>query len=139
MNLEPHMEKDQLIDKTPHLNEPKVLLVEDDPVTRWLVRLALKGECVLSTASDAGKAISTYMAQQPDMVLLDIGLPDRNGKDLLKRLMRIDPGAYVVMFSSQDTHENIIETVQKGAKGFISKPFSKQDILKHVNECPLAH
>lgn len=127
------------VDKTPHLNDPKVLLIEDDPVTRWMVRLALKGECTLATAQDAGKAIRIYQAYQPDLVLLDIGLPDRNGKDLLSRLMLIDPGAYIVMFSSLGSRENIAETVQKGAKGFIAKPFRKKEIMAHLHVCPVVH
>jgi len=53
--------------------------------------------------------------------------------------MRIDPVAYIVMFSSQDSPENIVETVQKGAKGFISKPFTKEEILKHVSSCPVMY
>lgn len=135
MELGPFFDEDS--DKTLQLSDPRVLLIEDDPVTRWMVRLALKGSCVLSTAPDAGKAISAYHACQPDLVLLDIGLPGRDGKDLLSHLMRMDPGAYVVMFSSQDTAENLVETVQKGAKGFITKPFHREDILKHVSSCPL--
>lgn len=128
-------EKDEAL----HINDPKVLLVEDDPITRWLVRVALKGECMLATAPDAGKAISSYHAHQPDMVLLDIGLPGRDGKDLLDRLMLIDPGAYIVMFSSESSPENIAETVEKGAKGFIAKPFTKEEILEHISACPIGH
>ncbi len=126
-----------LEDRALHLNDPKVLLVEDDPVTRWLVRVALKGECVLLTAPDAGKAINSYHTHKPDMVLLDIGLPDCDGKELLTRLIHMDPGAYVVMFSSQDEPQNIFETIQNGAKGFIVKPFSKDAILEHVEICPM--
>ena len=120
-------------------NAPKVLLVEDDPITRWLVRVALKGECILTTAPEADKAMQSYRAYKPDMVLLDIGLPGRDGKELLDALMQIDPRAYIIMFSSQDSPENIVETVQKGAKGFISKPFSKTEILKHISTCPVRH
>ena len=125
-------------DETLHLNDPKVLLIEDDPVTRWMVRVALKGECVLMTAPDAGKAISSYHAYKPDMVLLDIGLPDRDGIDLLTRLLRIDPGAHIIMFSSQSSPEIVVETLNKGAKGFIAKPFTRDNILKHVSACPHA-
>ncbi len=124
------------LDKTPRLGDPKVLLIEDDPVTRWMVRLALKSECVLATAQDAGKAVSLYLSYRPDMVLLDIGLPGRDGKELLVRLMKIDPGAYVVMFSSQDTAQNVVETIQNGARGFISKPFSRNKLMEYVHACP---
>ncbi len=122
-----------------HINSPRVLLVEDDPVTRWLVRVALKGTCVLMTAPDAGMAISSYHSYKPDLVLLDIGLPDCDGKELLSRLMRIDPGAYIVMFSSQNAAETIAETIEEGAKGYITKPFTNDAILQYVRTCPLGH
>jgi two-component system chemotaxis response regulator CheY len=119
-----------------HLGDHKVLLVEDDPVTRWMVRLALKGECLLATACDAGKAISSYLAYKPDMVLLDINLPDRNGKDLIQYLLRIDPGAHIIMFSSQNTPEAVEDSLRQGAKGFIAKPFNRDELLRYIARCP---
>lgn len=114
----------------------KVLLVEDDPVTRWMVRTALKDECFLATAQNAGKALAAYQTYKPDMVLLDINLPDRDGKEVMARIMKSDPGAYIVMFSSHDTLENITGAISNGARGFIAKPFSRDKILQYVRECP---
>ena len=116
---------------------PKVLLVEDDPVTRWMVRLALKEECMLYTASNAKDAIESFNAHNPDMVLLDIGLPGLNGKNLLKRFLCVDPDAFVIMFTSQNGREIVLESIRSGASGFISKPFEKSDILEYLTECPV--
>ncbi|HOO82434.1 MAG TPA: response regulator [Alphaproteobacteria bacterium] len=74
----------------------RVLLVEDDPVTRWMVRSALKKECEFVTAQSANNAFGLYASYQPDVVFLDIDLPDGNGHDVLKWIMRNDPGACVV-------------------------------------------
>lgn len=113
-------------------DQPKVLLVEDDPVSRWLVRSALKDECRFASASTANKAFSMYAAFQPDIVFLDINLPDNNGYHVLEWIMRNDPGACVVMLSSQDELDNVATALQDGAAGFISKPFLKDNLLHYV-------
>ena len=118
------------------LNEPKVLLIEDDMITRWMVRVAVKGSCLLATAANARRAIRSYYTYQPDLVLLDIDLAGHNGKDLLRRIMRINPHAHVVMFSAFASPENISESLENGAKGFITKPFTKDDLLKYITSCP---
>ncbi|MGH1375969.1 MAG: response regulator [Alphaproteobacteria bacterium] len=124
----------------PHVNDTKidaehtkVLLVEDDPVTRWLVRNALKGSCDFATASTANKAFSLYSIHQPDVVFLDINLPDKNGYEVLEWIMRNDPGANVVMFSGQSHMDNIMEALEIGARGFIGKPFIKEQFLDYIH------
>lgn len=110
----------------------KVLLVEDDPVTRWMVRNALKHECEFVTAPTASKAFGMYASYQPDVVFLDINLPDGSGYSVLEWIMRNDPGACVVMFSSNDNLDNISGALEDGASGFIAKPFLKEQLLHYV-------
>jgi two-component system chemotaxis response regulator CheY len=112
--------------------QPKVLLVEDDPVSRWLVRSTLKNLCQFASAPSANKAFSMYASFKPDIVFLDINLPDNNGYNVLEWIMRNDPGACVVMLSSQDQLDNVAMALQDGAAGFISKPFLKDNLLHYV-------
>lgn len=112
----------------------KVLLVEDDAVIRWMVQKALEGECEISSADTANKAFTLYTAQNPDIVLLDIGLPDNNGKAVLEWIMRNDPAACVVMLSGRGNIDNIAGCMETGAKGFISKPFVKQDLMHYIRK-----
>ena len=114
-------------------NLTRVLLVEDDPVTRWMVRNTLKNECEFATAPCANKAFSMYAAFNPEIVFLDINLPDNNGYNVLQWIMRNDPGAYVVMFSSQSNLDNILEALEKGASGFIAKPFLQETLMNYVH------
>ncbi|MBU6234397.1 MAG: response regulator [Alphaproteobacteria bacterium] len=126
-------------DKSDHLSQIdscKVLLVEDDPVTRWMVKMALKDECRLTVAHDASKAMTVYKSMRPDMVLLDINLPGSNGQEVMSNIMKADPGAYIVMFSSQDSVETIANTLSAGARGFIAKPFCKERLIEAVHNCP---
>ena len=112
----------------------KVLLIEDDPVTRWMVRNALKHECHFATATSTNTAFSMYNSYQPDVVFLDINLPDGNGYTVLEWIMRNDPGACVVMFSSNDNLDNISSALDEGASGFIAKPFLKEQLLHYVQK-----
>ncbi len=115
------------------LGAVKVLLVEDDPVTRWMVRNALKHECEFVTAPTMNKAFGMYSSYQPDVVFLDIDLPDGSGYAVLEWIMRNDPGACVVMFSSNDNLDNISNALEDGASGFIAKPFLKESLLHYIH------
>lgn len=114
-------------------NKSRVLLVEDDPVTRWMVRNTLKDTCEFTTAPTANKVFSIYAAYQPDLVFLDINLPDKSGYDVLDWIMNHDPGARVVMFSSNDGLDNIMTALENGASGFISKPFVKNQLIGYIS------
>lgn len=110
----------------------KVLLVEDDPVTRWMVRRCLKHNCQLVTAPTANQSFDRFKNFQPDVVFLDIDLPDKNGREVLNWMLKNDPGACVVMFSTNNDLENISGSLKDGASGFISKPFLREDLLHYI-------
>jgi CheY-like chemotaxis protein len=110
----------------------RVMLVEDDPVTRWLVRTSLKDSCQLATASTAQKAIELYISYQPDVVFLDLGLPDRHGHEVLDIIMAHDPHAQVVMFTQACGFDSMIESISRGACGFISKPFYPERFMQYL-------
>lgn len=118
---------------TNHLDLTKVLLVEDDPVTRWMVRKGLKHDCQLVTAPTANQSFDKFCSFQPDIVFLDIDLPDKSGHDVLKWIIRNDPGMSVIMFSSNNSLDNICDTLAAGARGFISKPFLREQLLHYIH------
>lgn len=112
---------------------PKILLVEDDPITRWLVRNALKDACHLATASSGRKALHLYQTFVPDLVFLDIGLPDRDGTAVLENILKQDPGARVVMFTNNDNFDTMVGTMNRGACGFVAKPFCRGRLMHYIN------
>ena len=116
--------------------KPCVLLVEDDPVSLHLARKALNGNFVVETASNVADARTSYMTHMPDIVFLDIGLPDASGHDLLGELVKMDPDAYIVMLSGNSFPNDIVRSMRQGAKGFVGKPFSRAKLLQYVNLSP---
>lgn len=112
--------------------QTKVLLVEDDPVTRWMVRTGLKEECLFATANHVQQAMDLYVSFEPDLVFLDIQLPDGSGYDVLDWIMWHDLHAYVVMFSSYNDLDNIMKAFENGASGFVAKPFIKETLLHYI-------
>ena len=117
----------------------QVLLIEDDRSTRRMVSASLKGYCDLIEAPNASQGISAYNAHQPDLVLLDIELPDADGQNLLDWMTRNDPGAFVVMFSGHYDTNNVMQSIDHGAKGFIAKPFDLDKMLHFIRLCPKLH
>lgn len=116
------------------IHRKKVLLVEDDAVIRWMIRNSLKNECDFSAVSDGEALKSLYPRIRPDIVFLDIGLPDIDGGQILEWIMGHDPSASVIMLSAQDNLENISKCLAKGAKAFLPKPFIKENLLQHIHE-----
>ncbi len=115
-----------------------VMLVEDDPVTLRMVGKLLSQEHVLVTAQNAYEAVVNYLLYAPDLVFLDINLPDESGLKVLDQLTACDPDAYIVMFSGNDGIENIIDSRHRGARGFVAKPFQKDRIRQYLADRQLA-
>jgi two-component system, chemotaxis family, chemotaxis protein CheY len=113
-----------------------VLVVEDDVVARGLVAMSLRQKYEVALAKDAKSGVISYIDKAPDIVFLDIHLPDHNGHDVLKRLKMLDPHAYVVMLSGDSVTGNVLAAKSEGAIGFIRKPFSKEKMMTYINKCP---
>lgn len=109
----------------------RVLAVDDSEFMRKLIASSLAGsEFELVEAVGGGQdAVGAYQELKPDLVLLDIVLPQMNGKEALKAILAQDPEARVVMVSSLGTDDSVTECLRAGAKLFIQKPFEKGDLL----------
>lgn len=117
-----------------------ILVVEDDPLSLHITRKALmENDYMVVSAEDGLNARQAYMLHAPDVVFLDIGLPDISGHQVLKDLLNIDPTAYIVMLSANSTREDILKAMQAGAKGFIGKPFSKAKLNQYIAQSPTVH
>ena len=111
----------------------KVLIVDDHGLIREAMRgviVELQGDAVVLEAGSSGQAMS-LIQQHPDvaLVLLDLGLPDRNGLDVLADLHENHPAMSVVMLSAFSDRENVVRALDGGALGFIPKAGSREVLL----------
>lgn len=111
---------------------PCVLMVEDDLSARWLMRNALKGSCDFLSATTGEEALDLYQRHRPQVVVLDFGLPNKKGDDILKSLLGADPDAYVVVMSGEENLATMQAMVVAGARAMLVKPFRKEDLLHAV-------
>lgn len=104
--------------------DARVLVVDDDGDLRTLVRLALElhgGLVVAGEAGDGKSAIATAASSQPDIVVLDLGLPDVTGFDVLTGIREVAPSARIVVFSGTDPHSAADTARQRGADHYVLK------------------
>jgi DNA-binding NtrC family response regulator len=111
----------------------KVLIIDDDRAvlitTRgWLERHGY----VVSSASTATAGLSALSREEPDVVLLDLGLPDADGLGTLEKIRFSQPGTAVIIVTAQDSLDNAIESIKRGAFHFISKPYVPEELLSLI-------
>lgn len=116
--------------------EPSVLIVEDDQFTGTYAMNIINKETESTLVKSGEDAIIDYIEQAPDIVFLDIHLPGLTGLKTLDAIMHIDPEAHVIMLSVDAVKTSIMEAYQKGASGFLKKPFSKERLLITVGKSP---
>lgn len=114
----------------------EIMIIEDDAFSRRLVENTLQKQYKLTGLATADEALSTYADLAPNVLLLDINLPDVTGHELLEKIMALDPEAYVVMLSGSASKDNITQAMERGAKGFVAKPFSREKLLQYIERCP---
>lgn len=112
-------------------SKPQILIVEDQIFSQRLLTSILK-EYTCYVAKSSGDALMLYMEKNPDIVFLDIDLPDVSGHSFAKLISKIDDSAYVVMVSSNHYAADVKTAQQNMAKNFIGKPYEKEAILRAV-------
>ncbi|MDE3060930.1 MAG: response regulator [Pseudomonadota bacterium] len=112
--------------------EPSLMIIEDDAFSRRLVENVLAKEYRLTGLESAENALFTYARLAPDLLFLDINLPDVTGHELLGKIMALDPDAYVVMLSGNSDRENVMQAMRLGAKGFVAKPFTREKLFQYI-------
>lgn len=110
-----------------------VLIIEDEQVYRTLASQVFEG-CEKIFAVTASEGFLKYKEQCPDITLLDIGLPDRNGLDLLPEIISYDPEAFIVMLTISRVSSDVKMSRERGAAGYILKPFSHQKVSQCVGK-----
>jgi len=113
-----------------------VLIVDDAAFMRMMIKdiLVNNGIEVAGEAENGTAAVSLYKELKPDLVTMDITMPELDGIAALKEIIAFDKAAKVVMCSSVALQSTVIEAFQAGAKDFIVKPFNPDRVLDAINK-----
>lgn len=110
----------------------QVLLVDDEPALVSVLQPVLKAAgCNVSVASDGNAAISAVVAQDPDVVLLDLGLPDMDGKQVI-RLIRESSQVPIIVISARHQEAEKIAALDEGADDYVNKPFEIGELMARI-------
>jgi two-component system OmpR family response regulator len=111
-------------------NPINVLVVDDEAVLAEMVSMALRYEgWSISTACDGSSAIAAARAQRPDVVVLDVMLPDMSGLDVLHKLREENPQLPVLLLTAKDAVEDRIAGLTAGGDDYVTKPFSIEEVV----------
>ena len=113
-----------------------ILICDDAAFMRMMIKdiLTKNGYNVVGEAENGARAVEKYAELKPDLVLMDITMPEMDGIQALKKIKESDPGATVIMCSAMGQQAMVIESIQSGAKDFIVKPFQADRVLEAVRK-----
>ena len=114
----------------------RIMICDDAAFMRMMIKdiLTKNGYEIAAEAENGQKAVEKYPEAKPDLVLMDITMPEMDGIQALKKIKSIDPSANVIMCSAMGQQAMVIEAIQSGAKDFIVKPFQAERVLEAVKK-----
>ncbi|HHV71313.1 MAG TPA: response regulator [Clostridia bacterium] len=117
----------------------RVLVVDDAAFMRMMVKdiLTKNGYEIVGEAENGLVAIEKYKETNPDLVTMDITMPEMDGITAVKEIKKIDPNANIIMCSAMGQQAMVIDAIQAGAKDFIVKPFQPDRVIEAVRKALL--
>jgi two-component system KDP operon response regulator KdpE len=114
-------------------NSAKILLVDDEPPIRRLLRtsLACQGFQIMEAAT-AGEALAEIEREKPDLIILDLGLPDMQGQEVIRILREKGSSVPIVVLSSRADEPGKVEALDLGADDYVTKPFGTDELLARI-------
>jgi len=116
--------------------DKKILVVDDAAFMRMMIKdnLSKNGFSNITEAADGQQAFDIYQAQKPDLVIMDITMPNVDGIQALKMIKNFDGNAKVIMCSAMGQESMVVDAIRSGALDFIVKPFKPDRILQTVSK-----
>jgi two-component system chemotaxis response regulator CheY len=114
----------------------RILIVDDAAFMRMMIRdiLTKNGYEVVGEAQDGAQAIEKYKELNPDLITMDITMPEMDGITALKEIRKLDTNAKVIMCSAMGQQAMVIDAIQAGAKDFIVKPFQADRVIEAIKK-----
>lgn len=112
----------------------RILITDDAAFMRTMIKSVLvkEGYEVAGEASNGNECVQLYQELKPDLAIVDITMPQKDGIAAVKEIIEIDPNAKIIMCSALGHQNKIIEALEAGARDFIVKPFEPQRIIEAV-------
>ena len=110
----------------------KILVVDDEPPIRKLLRMGLTTQDYEVLEAPSGKAALQSLAKKPDLIILDLGLPDIQGHELLRMIRARDEGVPIVVLSSRGDEVGKVQALDFGADDYVTKPFGMDELLARL-------
>lgn len=112
----------------------RVMVVDDAAFMRMMIKdiLSKNGYQVVGEAENGMVAVEKYQELKPDLVTMDITMPEMDGITAVKEIKKLDPNARVIMCSAMGQQAMVIDAIQAGAKDFIVKPFQPERVLEAI-------
>ncbi|WP_062197865.1 response regulator [Massilibacterium senegalense] len=114
----------------------RILVVDDAAFMRMMIKdiLEKNGFEVVGEAENGAQAVEKYKESTPDLVTMDITMPEMDGITALKEIRNINPDAKIIMCSAMGQQAMVIDAIQAGAKDFIVKPFQADRVLEAIKK-----
>lgn len=117
------------------MNKEEILIIDDEPQIRKLLEINLESNGYkVSQAASASEGMKVAANHPPELILLDIGLPDKNGQELLLDL-RTWYNHPIIILSVIDSEEDIVKALDNGASDYVTKPFRTNELLARIRSC----
>lgn len=117
------------------MNKLEILIIDDEPQIRKLLEINLESnDYKVSQAATGKEGILLAASHPPELILLDIGLPDMSGHEVLREL-RAWYNKSIIMLSVQDAEESIVSALDNGATDYLTKPFRTNELLARIRSC----
>lgn len=114
----------------------RVLIVDDAAFMRMMLKdmLTKNGFEVIGEADNGLKAVEMYKTEKPDLVTMDITMPEMDGIEAVKTIKQFDPTAKVIMCSAMGQQSMVMDAIKAGAKDFVVKPFKEDRVVEAVRK-----
>ena len=113
-----------------------ILIVDDAAFMRMMIKdiLSKNGYLIAGEAENGAVAVDSYFGLKPDLVIMDITMPEMDGLEAVKKIRSQDPSAKIIMCSAMGQQAMVIDAIQAGARDFIVKPFQPERVVEAVKK-----
>ncbi|TLX84752.1 MAG: response regulator [Thaumarchaeota archaeon] len=114
----------------------RVMIADDSDSIRMVLRdiLEIGKHELVGEATNGSEAIELFIETKPEILLLDMAMPKKDGLAALREIIKINPKAKIIMITATDNQNTIRDCISAGARAYILKPFNFQDVLKTITE-----